>query len=260
VTNGVTPSRSIWTPAGNGAAALTGSGSSWSRPTAASLVRSEDSSVPPPTPAAAISAGPPSSTPRRPGRNRPDRTCGPSRGDGGGGSGAGERPDPLPTRASTSSRPAATSAATSAGSTASGPGMRTRAAAPETPASATIPTRPIHRCRAAPSPIAAVTSTRTTAMPPSSSGLSAVPKVRTAHSLTGVGAASIAIDPTASSGEAAGTVSAATTCATPIPAAALTTPKPALSHRGTGVCAGSAVTSVVRSRRLSGWVPAHLWP
>ena len=41
-------------------------------------------------------------------------------------------------------------------------------------------------------------------------GLSAVPNCATAHSLTGVGVASMTVDPTASTGEASGETSPAT--------------------------------------------------
>ena len=53
-------------------------------------------------------------------------------------------------------------------------------------------------------PIPAATSRVTTATDPMRIGLSLVPKVETAHSLTGVGVASMTVDPTARTGEDSG--------------------------------------------------------
>ena len=56
---------------------------------------------------------------------------------------------------------------------------------------------------------AASTSVPTSTLP-TRIGLSAVPKLATAHSFTGVGVRSMTVDPTASTGEAAGLSSDAT--------------------------------------------------
>ena len=64
-------------------------------------------------------------------------------------------------------------------------------------------------------------------------GLSAVPKVATAHSLTGVGVRSMTVEPTASTGEASGETNPATRWPTPAPAAAARTAPPAY-HRPAG--------------------------
>ena len=50
----------------------------------------------------------------------------------------------------------------------------------------------------------------TTTTDPTSTALSALPNCRIAHSFSGVGVRSMTVEPTASTGEAAGTVSAAT--------------------------------------------------
>ena len=60
-------------------------------------------------------------------------------------------------------------------------------------------------------------------------GLSAVPNVRTANSFAGVGAASMSAEPTASTGEATGSTSAATRWPTPTAAPAATRPVSARS-------------------------------
>ncbi|EKA62576.1 hypothetical protein B277_01844 [Janibacter hoylei PVAS-1] len=98
------------------------------------------------------------------------------------------------------------------------------------------------RDRGRTAPARAASSRVATATDPMRIGLSAVPKVPTAHSLTGVGVASMTWLPTASAGEAAGSVRAATRCAAAVPSAVATTPQ----------TAGSAVRElmvVVRSRR-----------
>ena len=60
------------------------------------------------------------------------------------------------------------------------------------------------------SPIAAAARAVTRATLPSRIGLSAVPKFWTAHSFTGVGVASMTVEPTASTGDAEGLTNAAT--------------------------------------------------
>ena len=60
------------------------------------------------------------------------------------------------------------------------------------------------------SPITAAARTTTRVTLPNRIGLSALPKFWTAHSLTGVGVASMTVEPTASTGEAAGLTKAAT--------------------------------------------------
>ena len=60
------------------------------------------------------------------------------------------------------------------------------------------------------SPIAAAARTTTRVTLPSRIGLSLVPKFWTAHSFTGVGVASMTVEPTASTGEAEGLTNAAT--------------------------------------------------
>ena len=66
---------------------------------------------------------------------------------------------------------------------------------------------------------------------PTRIGLSALPKVATAHSLTGVGVASITADPTASTGEEAGLTRAATRWPTAMPATAARAPEAAYGQR-----------------------------
>ena len=80
--------------------------------------------------------------------------------------------------------------------------------------------------------------------------MSAVPNCRTAHSLTGVGVASITVLPTASTGEAAGLVSAATRWARAIPKAAARIPAPAYAN----VDRPGLLMGVVRSGDPAGWV------
>ena len=70
--------------------------------------------------------------------------------------------------------------------------------------------RPTAGRRADSSPATAARRRVTTATLPMRTGLSAVPIVRTAHSLTGVGVASMTVEPTASTGEASGATKEAT--------------------------------------------------
>ncbi len=87
---------------------------------------------------------------------------------------------------------------------------RAIAAAPASPARATSRIRAsVGRLRET-SPIRAAAMAVTRATLVRSTGLSAVPKWCTAHSLTGVGVASITVEPTASTGEAEGFTKAAT--------------------------------------------------
>ena len=79
--------------------------------------------------------------------------------------------------------------------------------------------------RQANSPIAAAATSSTTAIPLISTGLSQVPSSLTVASFTGVGAASTATEPTATSGDAAGrAMAAATRWPTPSAASAASTP------------------------------------
>jgi hypothetical protein len=59
-------------------------------------------------------------------------------------------------------------------------------------------------------PMAPASSSVTSVTDPMRTGLSAVPNVATAHSLTGVGVASTTVEPTASTGEASGETRPAT--------------------------------------------------
>src|SRR6185437_12079077 len=76
-------------------------------------------------------------------------------------------------------------------------------------------------------PIPAANANSKTSTPPTSTVLSPVPNVEVAQSLTGNGVASITACPTASTGDAAGVVSPANSCATPIAAAAAMRPETA---------------------------------
>ena len=95
------------------------------------------------------------------------------------------------------------------------------------------------RCTAT-MPTTAAYRASTTRMPPSSTVLSAVPNAEMAKSLTGSGVRSMAAWPTASTGELAGAVSPATSCAAPIATAAASTP----------------ATAPGRARGARGWSPA----
>ena len=94
--------------------------------------------------------------------------------------------------------------------------------------------------RTATMPTTAAYRASTTRMPPSSTVLSAVPNAEMAKFLTGSGVRSMAAWPTASTGELAGAVSPATSCAAPIATAAASTP----------------ATAPGRARGARGWSPA----
>ena len=87
---------------------------------------------------------------------------------------------------------------------------RAAAAAPTSP-SPPMATSAVRGRRQASNPIAAAATSSATAMPPISTGLSHVPSRRTVASFAGVGAASTATEPTATSGDAAGRAMAAAT-------------------------------------------------
>ena len=97
-------------------------------------------------------------------------------------------------------------------------------------------------------PMAAAASAVTTATVESSTGLSAVPRVCTAHSLTGVGVASMTVEPMASTGEAEGFTKAATRCPAAMPAAAASRPDTAYVRR---VVLASELIASIRTRRGS---------
>ena len=87
-----------------------------------------------------------------------------------------------------------------------------RSVAATTLARARAPSRArpsVRRVRAT-RPIAPARSSVTTATEPMRIGLSAVPNVATAHSLTGVGVASMTVEPTARTGEDSGETNPAT--------------------------------------------------
>ena len=88
---------------------------------------------------------------------------------------------------------------------------------------------------------------------PTRIGLSALPKVATAHSLTGVGVASITADPTASTGEEAGLTRAATRWPTAMPATAAS-PEAAYGQR----LSWQLFTVFIRHRGSSGWEPLRI--
>ena len=135
------------------------------------------------------------------------------------------------TRCSHHSEVAATTAATRAGRRSSGPepGRRT-ASTPATPASPTRMSRPTVSRRSAITPAIAASSSTTTVTEPTSTSLSAVPNCRIANSLSGVGVRSMTVEPTASTGEAAGTVRAATRCPAARPTSVARTPYAAWSR------------------------------
>ena len=108
---------------------------------------------------------------------------------------------------------------------------RSRASTPAIAASPTIMVMPRVSRRAATIPAMPARTSTTTSTEPIRIGLSAVPKVRIAHSLTGVGVRSMTVEPTASTGEAAGTVRAATRWAAAIPTRVARTPYRAWSSR-----------------------------
>ena len=79
-------------------------------------------------------------------------------------------------------------------------------------------------------PEAAASVTRPT--DPRRIGLSVFPNVDTAHSLTGVGVASMTAEPTAMTGEASGFTRAAARCPAAMPATAARAPAAAYGHAG----------------------------
>ena len=121
-----------------------------------------------------------------------------------------------------------TTAATRAGSQARSSAVgRSTAAAPARPVSSRRSSVEASRERGRTVPARAARSRETTATEPMRIGLSAVPKVPTAHSLTGVGVASMTWLPTARTGDDAGEVRAATRCAAAVPRAAARMPQAA---------------------------------
>ncbi len=148
---------------------------------------------------------------------------------------------------------APTRAATALGTRSRTPALgRSRASTPAIAASPTIMVMPRASRRAATIPAMPARMSTTTSTEPIRIGLSAVPKVRIAHSLTGVGVRSMTVDPTASTGEAAGTVRAATRWAAAIPTRVARMPYRAWSSRMStiGVRCGGPVGWVA-----AGWRP-----
>ena len=102
-------------------------------------------------------------------------------------------------------------------------------------------------------PATAASSSTTNVTEPTRTSLSALPNSRMAHSLSGVGVRSMTVEPTASTGDAAGTVSAATRWAAARPTTVASTPYAAWRRvrgrdRWSRECMGG-----VRCRRAPGW-------
>src|ERR1700722_9365958 len=91
----------------------------------------------------------------------------------------------------------------------------------------------------------------TASTPPSSTVLSAVPNVEVAQSLTASGVRSIAAPPTATTGDAAGTVNPARSWPTPIAAAAASRPHAAPHRKGNPVLGVMQIWSVAIRRRYA---------
>ena len=102
--------------------------------------------------------------------------------------------------------------------------------------------------RALTTPASAASSSTTTVTEPTRIALSAEPNSRIAHSFSGVGVRSMTVDPTASTGEAAGTVRAATRCAAASPTTVASTPYAAWRARCHRDCRSGVCMGGVRSR------------
>ncbi len=115
-----------------------------------------------------------------------------------------------------------------------------------TATSTTSNAAPYRNRRRAIIPATAARASTPSSTEPTRIGLSLVPKVAIAHSLTGVGVRSMTADPTASTGDEAGSSSEATKWPVAVPTSAASSPNRA--YRGRDRMA------VVRRRRLDGWV------
>src|SRR6476661_62471 len=150
------------------------------------------------------------------------------------------------------STPMPTTAAAKAGMTSAGEAVGRRTAASPARAARTTTSTPARPCRRrATRPMAMAARAVTTATLLSRTALSAVPKLRTAHSFTGVGVASMTVDPTARTGEDAGSTKAATRWPTAIPVRAAMRPHTAYPRRWVFVV---GCMDVIRTRPRCGWV------
>ena len=125
------------------------------------------------------------------------------------------------------------------------------AAARPIPAKIASPANPMESRRIASTPTTMEYRNTTTSTPPSSTVLSAVPKVEVAQSFTASGVRSIAASPTATTGEAAGMVNPAKSCPMPMAAPAASRPHTAPHHRGKPVLEVMHVWSVAIRRRYT---------
>ena len=142
-----------------------------------------------------------------------------------------------------------TMAVTTAGSASSGPAAGwISAAAPAAATSATSRTAPRTNFRRASSPATPASRRVPSSTLPMRTGLSLVPSSRTAHTFRGVGVRLMTAVPTASTGEEAGTVSAATRCPTAVPARAARMP----ATKGRSLRWGAM--TVIRHDGCPGWV------
>ena len=159
----------------------------------------------------------------------------------------GRRPRRAVSRPSSTATPVTAAATPGSASTGVATG-RVSAARVARPVSSRMNTTPSQVRRRARTPATADASRVTTVTLPSRIGLSRVPNCATAYSLTGVGVASMTADPTARTGEDAGSRRPATRCPTAIPATAARTPVSANgSERVRRSRAGCRGMRVVRS-------------
>jgi len=119
--------------------------------------------------------------------------------------------------------PTPIAASPASASTKAAPGRR-MAASVVSPGSRTIRATAGPRLARPSRPTRAASTAVTSVTLPSRTTLSSAPKVRIAHSLTGVGVESMIVEPTASTGDDCGATIAATRCPTPTPAAAASIP------------------------------------
>ena len=167
----------------------------------------------------------------------------------------GESPGRALTEAERTSQASAATPVTAAarlGRRSAAPAVGRVSAAPAAIATRTT-SRPAPRAnrRRASRPATAASSSTPASTDPTRTVLSLVPKWAMAHSLSGVGVRSMTVEPTASTGEAAGSVSAATRCPAATPTMVASTPNPAWSSR--------VVMTVVRSGGGSGWRCGRMW-